>query len=86
MVIQGGRWLMVPNFRTCSHRLYVLCNHCCSVTQTAGSWSSVFSYRMQEFFVCCCSVLSWTENVHLEYFCKISVMVEIESALYKYGI
>jgi len=32
------RWLMLPIFRTCSLRLYVLCYHCCTVTQTADTW------------------------------------------------
>jgi hypothetical protein len=41
---------------------------------------------MQELFVCSCSVLSWTKNVYLQYFCKMSVMVEIESAVQKNGI
>jgi hypothetical protein len=27
MVIQGGRWLMLPNFRTSSLGLYILCYH-----------------------------------------------------------
>lgn len=77
MVIQGGRWLMLPSFRTCSLRLCLLCYHCCTVTQTAGTWSFVFNYTMQELFVCFCSVLNWTKNVHLQYLCKMSVMVEM---------